>query len=844
MSFIFGAKSTHRYFRFRSDGDPAWPKPFLYSSPTHADLPRLPVGQVELTSADIRCTNMYLPQIYSPTVEHLPFLLTHFSEHDSLLGSLTWNTHGEYGGYPVIQVDRDGRSGYILHESKRTAWRTLEDILRGGADVIWHALGDHFSPALLFGGHLRQASSTGYLKVHDSHKRAVASITAARDALLLSAALLSYAIAWYRRYHPSTPDGWHALLTSYQLHPTTADRIRSSDVAHFGPHVRRVGAFVNAEKAGQFSVVASVYASSHIPLWFVWPSVPKNEAHLRVDIPDYLRPYIPGEAEERSAVDVSPTRMETTMKPIKKILDRIPLLIQPPFAPNSFIPPPSLIEALVNAEADWESFIAEKKRLYKTWWRQLGRNTLKQIQIRVNDFPLINHPSQLKASVWVWEGIPSATKRRQVIDATEINTVWEDPQYHGRRLYDPLRNEIDLCTEFPASLKIIDYQENDTTFFSDDDDETFMASHIHGFDRSDDGSGTSSEVTLPAMGTLTHLGRVRCMNTIEMERISLPKWYAHPLIGEFIVHMFGISLIPDNDQVDVAIITSEDWQKVQWVWACPDLQANDLGQAYVAPLAQATTILDSETSTDAQWRSVFHSLPPRTALYLELQIWHHPTSSSTWFIIYSSSADRSEPILVVYDAATAHYCLSLAGTKRSSELKDILILRGTKFSIRVRIWNAYDPLVPDEHGTIPLENLQRHFHARMHQLRTRQQQELYVKQVSLGWRDTNAVYTPEDVYAWLEAVQRWCMEFPERAHVALREGGIVWRVVICFVDASAGARTPRIPEIMPRDQCIPDFDHPEYLLADDYLLEEERNLICGVYDCYKDGRHSLSLNSD
>jgi hypothetical protein len=825
-NIAFDDTTPHRYFE--RDG-------IVYSSPTHSVLPELPSHGMQRRDPQdlLRYWVMYSPQAFCPAVEYLPFLLTHFSKDDPLLGCLYWGVFSgdaSVNGPPIYPVLSKGKAvGWALQESRRIEWGALEDILMGAIDIIWRK-GAELNPGaftlpLLFHTTIRHPSSTEYWKSFPTHGKALAAISAARDSLILYAALLSYCIARFELGIPTAPYSWYQHLVDRQLHSVTADRIRSSAVSIFHPSIRRVGTFVSLAQGREFEYYKRVCTKAYIPVWFAWPKnlPPSMPVWLQAHTPAPHHHIIPSPwTLDMICVGVQGKIAHEEMERLgnRSIRDysihstkraRASHLVESPHAPNSAIPPATLYEAAVNIEVDADVWDAQREQLYDELWPTLNRKVQQQIRSRAEESHHINHPNDMTATVWLWEGAGMPTRRSQITDPDHISALWNDPFQLESRRYDPYRNEFDFGLPIALSYPILD----DTHSGELDEDEMdlrFVAEYEAGL----------QDVFNPAQAT--NMGRIPRISHVTAENLNLPNGVRPASWPEIIFDVYGLKMsTPPTNQTSQPSV--EDWTLVQWAWGVPKLLLENVSPEFWS-ISGHTQLLNQP---DPPINDIFASLPTQ-GFKFHVRSWRPPNlhDSRVWYIITSKSSGV-HPVVVVYDAITAHFCLGIEHLENTSQLKNHLIFMGVKFSVKLKISDVF-------RGLVPSPALQ-HEITTSRRARTMKRLSEYneILKRYLGWRAPGAQYTLDDFFEWISRVRQWCRQYPARAQIGLREGGLAWRLLICFVNLNDGASLPAEPAAMAQDMSIAVEDDESNAFADDQLLESERHFLSGVYECYRNG---------
>jgi hypothetical protein len=821
----FGDSTPHVYFE--RDG-------IIYSSPTHSVLPELPpYGMQRRDPRDLlHYWVMYSPQTFCPAAEYLPFLLTHFSNNDPLLGSLYWggwSGDASVSGPPLYPVLSKGKVvSWTLEESRKVEWGALEDVLMGAINIIWRK-GAEVSPEaftlpLLFHTTIRHPSSTAYWKPFPTHGKALAAISAARDSLLLYAALLSYCIARFELGVPTAPHSWYQHLVDRQLHSVTADCIRSSVVSIFHPSVRRVGTFVSLDQGREFEYFKRICMKAHIPVWFAWPKT------LPASMPAWLRAHVPaphhhivpspwtldmicvGEKGKFAHEEVKQMRNRSICDPSVRSAQRarFSYMVESPHAPNSAIPPATLNEAAVNIEVDADVWIAQREDLYEDLWLTLNRKVQQQIRSRAAESEHINHPNDMTATIWLWEGAGMPIRRSQVTNPERIDALWNDPLQAKSRRYDPYRNEFDFGLPVAGSYALL-HNINDGEIDEEEMDHRFVAEYEAGL----------QDVFNPAQAT--DMSRIPRMSLVTAEDLQLPFGIRPASWPEIVFDVYGLTMSTLRTNATPQP-SAEDWTLVQWAWGVPNLLLETVSPQFWSISGHTQDLNQSDPPLD----DIFAS-PPQD-LKFNVRSWCLPNrqDSRVWYII-TSKLSGVHPVVVVYDAITAHFCLGIEHLENTSQLKTHLILMGVKFSIGLKLSDVFG-------GPVPSPALQHEIvTSRRGRLIERLSDYDKIMKRYLGWRAPGAHYSLDDFFEWLSRVCQWCREYPARAQIGLREGGLAWRLLICFVNRKDSASIAAEPAAVAQDMSIAAEDDESNIIADDQLLESERHFLSGVYECYRNG---------
>ncbi|TFK69382.1 hypothetical protein BDN72DRAFT_767990 [Pluteus cervinus] len=116
----------------------------------------------------------------------------------------------------------------------------------------------------------------------------------------------------------------------------------------------------------------------------------------------------------------------------------------------------------------------------------------------------------------------------------------------------------------------------------------------------------------------------------------------------------------------------------------------------------------------------------------------------------------------------------------------------------------------------------------------------YVPQITLGFRPKD--YRPSMVdYTVYEEKRNMVINGPA-GRAALKRGGILWRLAMEYFHNAEDAMQALLskPDLLMSSKGV----HYDNKYQDDWLSEEEEQLICGVYKVYNDDKPENSQTSD
>jgi hypothetical protein len=313
-------------------------------------------------------------------------------------------------------------------------------------------------------------------------------------------------------------------------------------------------------------------------------------------------------------------------------------------------------------------------------------------------------------------------------------------------------------------------------------------------------------------------------------------------IRELVEVMHGLRVTHDEGSESPDAEAHLTLETMEWVWGHPDMSLDD-DTAITLP-AITCALLDGKAAKGSLDR-LFLPLSTQSGVFnCEVATTQAESSElkklirtsgrtvgrtdGKWFLIISKDKQAiDDPIVVVYNAITAHYCLCAPQVTTIAELAIHLSIRGVRFSLRCHTSSPF----------LAMEDDNKRQNTRQAALAKQKATELKMKHsmqhLTLGWRPDTYTPTPFNLRQYLHAVRRWCTEYPQHARIGLRCGGFTWRLLSSFVDI--GADVPLSNEdalAMPPDMCI---ERREWLLVDGQLTEREVHFLAGAYECYREG---------
>jgi len=373
-----------------------------------------------------------------------------------------------FSGYPFDRlnifpvIEQVSSSEHRLHPDLMQLWKRLENKL------IWATtfLGQHYPAACI---RPPPPSSSGYVHSYSTARAARAQAHASRDWFVMWMGLLSYRIS---NVSPSAerPPAWVDLLVGLGFPQAWMMGILGSTVADFSPHVLRVGVFLDPlEPPPQFGTAprsVDFFCEHHVPVWYPWTSRQVQAARENSSLAQLAPPpellqdaasfLIRSPSPSLSSV---PTFSASSTMPIHT--SSSPRQVTSPAASAPIIPS-SLSQQFATATSvnasSWELFF---KRRAERHVNVLRNETPAQRDRRMQRQ---RHPPTVKTSVYQWiqtEDDPFNRTREKV--ARRWNAAILD-DYIGRRRYDAIENEWDVCSEFTGDDAEDDDAEEDEEY--------------------------------------------------------------------------------------------------------------------------------------------------------------------------------------------------------------------------------------------------------------------------------------------------------------------------------------------------------------------------------------------
>jgi hypothetical protein len=200
------------------------------------------------------------PQRVDDETAWLAFSLQKLPNRGSLFSCLDFFTQS----IPV-ETTEDGQ--YALASSIRDRWIFLESWLANVAKILLTELSKGSMTYVKILGHMFprfQNYDKKYKDARSAQRQAKRALLGFRPLL----ALVSFVISQFRPLE-DPPQRWIVLLHKQNVSADLIDQLQASNVANFGPYIRRVGGFVGVEPNSSMYRHLLIY---NVPCWYVWDS--------------------------------------------------------------------------------------------------------------------------------------------------------------------------------------------------------------------------------------------------------------------------------------------------------------------------------------------------------------------------------------------------------------------------------------------------------------------------------------------------------------------------------------------------------------------------------------------
>ncbi|HEV7738262.1 MAG TPA: hypothetical protein VGO47_12935 [Chlamydiales bacterium] len=587
-----------------------------------------------------------------------------------------------------------------------------------------------------------------------------------RDAFYVLAALCSLMVSQYplhaNRWISGPEPTWTDLLLLKNVHPDWVEELRQSFVADFT--LPRVGSLVDVRTCQWRNLIPGMLAAG-VPLWLYWGTVD----NLTTVDNAFTNRYRPSLVEIRLAL----TKHDGPSYPMSS-------------DPSSCEP---------NEEVSVSNAIkpepGSRQRPGETWQQFLARDAVysaKRLQEESPDDKLarLNRertpvaPGRRGARVWHWQPVADGIRIRTLIPRRFAQNVWGS--YNAKQaIFNSLRNEWDVCTEF-------DPDPTDTD--SDDDDWNWRPG-----DPNIDRPRSPEQSSWPE----------DILDNVDPEEDY--QKYPCPSLSDIAAYRYGLDIY-DASFSDIAV-SNDDWVKVTSIM-CEFSNREEHGDgSFSAPLPRGAivsfvmSVLNGQTEPLSSGPDL---ASPHTSLSIRLL--------KSMYTVCVKGVHQMAYDFALEDPVSALQCVSAMSAIPGNVTLDDVVTYVVHLGIPCRTLTA----------SRAMPNLPKPMN-------------VYLPTIGLGYRPAGYQAGPAD-YARYVSVRNAFLREP-RARAALLKGGIVWRLargVLGVYDTTSGPS---------EDAMKCGFvleDEQRGILIDDDLTQEEMDLICGVYHVVNSKAESLCLN--